>query len=48
MPIMPRPLKAQKISDKLMKKPKQKDEKIDIKKNGETDFDRQVRQMIKR
>ncbi len=48
MPVMPRPKKAQKISDKLMKSPKQKDTKIDVKKNGETDFDRQVRQMIKR
>lgn len=48
MPVMPRPVKAQMISDKLMKRPKQKDKKIDVKKHGESDFDRQVRQMIKR
>ncbi len=50
MPAMPRPKKAQKISDKVMKKSRseqtapEKGRKVD----GENQFDRNVRTMIKR
>lgn len=51
MPIMPRPKKAQKISDKVMKKSPGEDKPVadrSQRSNREPIFDRDVRTMIKR
>ncbi len=51
MPIMPRPKKAQKISDKVMKKTPGKDKDMPDRSrhaDREPKFDRDVRTMIKR
>lgn len=50
MPVMPRPKKAQKISDRVMKKmPLESPQKSSAEKaNKEPQFDRDIRTMIKR